>query len=124
MDILLDDCYLRDEVLPPRDEPLLLPPLPPLYERLLDDEPRNELPDTVVLWCADDAVPYELVLLLDDDDELRYELDELLFVEVDTLLLERLDDEPPRCVEVVPPRFPLVLLPDDTVEEPRLVVPP
>ena len=57
VDILLDDCYLRDEVLPPRDEPLLLPPLPPLYERLLDDEPWNELPDTVVLWCADDAVP-------------------------------------------------------------------
>ena len=106
-------------MLPPRDEPLLLP----LYDPLLD-EPRYELPDIVVLRCADDEVPYERVVLLDDDDEPRYELDELLFVEVETLLLERLDDELPRCVEVVPPRFTLVLLLDDTVEEPRLVVPP
>ena len=106
-------------MLPPRDEPLLLP----LYDPLLD-ELRYELPDIVVLRCADDEVPYERVVLLDDDDEPRYELDELLFVEVETLLLERLDDEPPRCVEVVPPRFTLVRLPDDTVEEPRLVVPP
>ena len=106
-------------MLPPRDEPLLLP----LYDPLLD-EPRYELPDIVVLRCADDEVPSERVVLLDDDDEPRYELDELLFVEVETLLLERLDDELPRCVEVVPPRFTLVLLLDDTVEEPRLVVPP
>lgn len=69
------------------------------------------------------------------DDELRYDeldeeplfaLDEVLFVVVVALLDERLDDEPPRCADVEPPIF-VVLLPDDTVVEvvvPRLVVPP
>lgn len=86
----LNECrYLRDEVLPPLRE--------------LDDEPelRDELDDEPDERLDDDELRYELDELderLDDElDELRYELDELdeRFEELDTL------DE--RDEDVVPP---------------------